>query len=296
MALGDYFKKNLQYIELTPQKKGGKEEKGKLPFIPDNMMVKCPSCSEKILKEELRHSHFCCTSCGHHFRINNIDRLYITADKDTFVEIDKEMVSVNALDYPGYEKKVKEYQDKSGNYDGVVTGTCEIDGIKTALAIMDSTFMMGSMGSVVGEKITRAVEKAAAEKLPLVIFTASGGARMQEGILSLMQMAKTSSALKRYSDEGGLFISVITDPTTGGVTASFAMLGDIIIGEKGALIGFAGKRVIEQTIKQKLPPEFQTVEFMQEHGFIDVISERSELKKLLATILRLHQEVEADDN
>ena len=298
MPIGDLFRKNFKYIELSPETKVKRQEEMEkaAPSIPDNLMIKCPSCGEKLLQEELASNMFCCKSCSHHFRINNVERLKTIADEDSFQEMDREMVSVNALEYPGYEKKIQEYQEKSKNFDGVVTGTCTIDGQKTVIAIMDSTFMMGSMGSVVGEKITRAVEKAMDEKLPLIIFTASGGARMQEGILSLMQMAKTSSALKRFSDAGGLFISVITDPTTGGVTASFAMLGDVIIGEKGALIGFAGKRVIEQTIKQKLPDEFQTVEFLLEHGFIDAISKRSEMKQLLSTILRLHQEVKTHDN
>ena len=293
MPIGELFKKNYKYIELTAKNEVEQiegEEKT-TPFIPDDLLIKCPSCGEKIYKETILENMSCCTNCDHHFRINAVERLKITADEGSFEEIDKTMVSVNALDYPGYEKKIAGYQEKSGNYDGVVTGTCLIEGIKIVIGIMDSTFMMGSMGSVVGEKIVRAIEKADKEKLPLVIFTASGGARMQEGIISLMQMAKTSSALKRFSDNGGLYVTVITDPTTGGVTASFAMLGDIIIGEKGALIGFAGKRVIEQTIKQKLPEEFQTVEFMLEHGFIDTIAPRNELKGLISNILSLHQEV-----
>lgn len=294
MPIGELFRKNYKYIELTKKNEAGKlegEEKA-VPSIPDDLLIKCPSCSEKLYKEALAENMYCCTACGHHFRINARERLKEIADEGSFEEIDRTMVSVNTLDYPEYEKKIASYQEKSGNYDGVVTGTCSIEGHKVVIGVMDSTFMMGSMGSVVGEKITRAIEMADAEKLPLVIFTASGGARMQEGIMSLMQMAKTSSALKRFSDNGGLYITVITDPTTGGVTASFAMLGDIIIGEKGALIGFAGKRVIEQTIKQKLPDEFQTVEFLLEHGFIDAIAPREELKELLARILSLHQEVQ----
>lgn len=294
MPIGELFRKNYKYIELTSKNEVENQEveQPTTPFIPDDLLTKCPACGEKIYKETLPDNLHCCTVCNHHFRINGAERLKIIIDEGSFEEIDKTMVSVNTLNYPDYEKKIASYQEKSGNYDGVVTGSCLIEGIKTIIGVMDSTFMMGSMGSVVGEKITRAIEKADAEKLPLIIFTASGGARMQEGIMSLMQMAKTSSALKRFSDNGGLFISVITDPTTGGVTASFAMLGDIIIGEEGALIGFAGKRVIEQTIKQKLPDEFQTVEFLLEHGFIDKIAARSELKALLGNILSLHQEVD----
>lgn len=293
MALGELFKKNSKYIELTKKNEADviEGEQRNVPFIPDDLLVKCPSCGEKIYKEIIEDNLYRCTACDYHFRINSIERIKITVDEGTFEEIDEKMVSVNTLNYPGYEKKISNYQKKSDNYDGVRIGTGLIDGKKVVLGVMDSTFMMGSMGSVVGEKITRAIEMADKEKLPLVIFTASGGARMQEGIVSLMQMAKTSSALKRFSDNGGLYITVITDPTTGGVTASFATLGDIIIGEKGALFGFAGKRVIEQTIKQKLPDEFQSVEFLLEHGFIDTIASRSEIKDLISTILSIHQEV-----
>ncbi len=297
MPIGDLFKKNLKYIELSAKPGEDREERVdlELPSIPDNLFIKCPTCGEKLYTEEVIENLNSCNYCEHHFRIGKINRLKIIADDDSFKEMDKYMTSVNTLDYPGYLEKIKGYQKSSGITEAVVTGTCTIDGIKVVICVMDSNFMMGSMGSVVGEKVTRAIEMATQEKLPLIIFTASGGARMQEGIISLMQMAKTSSAIKRFSDGGGLYISVITDPTTGGVTASFAMLGDIIIGEKGALIGFAGKRVIEQTIKQKLPDEFQTVEFLQEHGFIDTIVARKDMKNLLSRILILHQEVQ-DDN
>lgn len=289
MPISGLFKKNYKYIKLTNKNEvEDKYIKQQIPFIPDGLLIKCSSCGEKIYKETLSENLHCCTACKYHFRINAMERLEIIADKGSFEEIDKTIVSVNTLNYPDYEKKIAYYQEKSGNYDGVVTGICLIEEQKTVIGVMDSTFMMGSMGSVVGEKITRAIEKADNEKLPLIIFTASGGARMQEGIISLMQMAKTSSALRKFSDNGGLFISVITDPTTGGVTASFAMLGDIIIGEQGALIGFAGKRVIEQTIKQKLPDDFQTVESLLKHGFIDIVVARCELKALLSNILSFH--------
>lgn len=297
MPLGDLFKKNYKYIELSPkteEEKNEAAEKYLAPSIPDDLFIQCPSCSTKLLREELEENLKICSHCGHHFRIGYKERLLTIADPESFVETDRVMSTVNTLDYPGYDKKIKDYQEKSGNQEAVVTGTCTIEGRKVVIGIMDSNFIMGSMGSVVGEKITRAIEKAELEALPLIIFTASGGARMQEGIMSLMQMAKTSSALKRFSDAGGLYITVITDPTTGGVTASFAMLGDIIIGEKGALIGFAGKRVIEQTIRQKLPEGFQTVEFLLEHGFIDLIANRKEMKDLLNRILILHQEVPHD--
>lgn len=297
MPIGDLFKKNLKYIELNTKPEEEREERveQEIPSIPDNLFIKCPSCGEKLYSEEVEENLNTCKFCEHHFRMGSRERLLITADEGTFEEMDIHMTSVNTLDYPGYLEKMEGYKKKSGLEEAVVTGTCTIGGTRTVLCIMDSNFMMGSMGSVVGEKVTRAIEKATLEKLPLVIFTASGGARMQEGIISLMQMAKTSSAIKRFSDLGGLYITVITDPTTGGVTASFAMLGDIIIGEKGALIGFAGKRVIEQTIKQKLPEDFQTVEFLQEKGFIDTIVSRKDMKDMLSRILTLHQEVQ-DDN
>lgn len=295
MAIGDLFKKTYKYIELHPKTEVEKKaQAAELPSIPDDLVMKCPGCGESLVMDELKDNLHCCKHCGQHFRIGWEDRLATVADEGSFQEIDAGMESVNALDYPDYDKKLQDYQKKSGNKEAVVTGTCTIEGTPVVLTIMDSNFIMGSMGSVVGEKITRAIEKATQENLPLLIFTASGGARMQEGILSLMQMAKTSAALKRFSDGGGLYVSIITDPTTGGVTASFAMLGDIIIGERGALIGFAGKRVIEQTIKQKLPDEFQTVEFLQEHGFIDAIAERKDMKDLLNRILILHKEASHD--
>ncbi len=198
------------------------------------------------------------------------------------------MTSLNPLNYPDYENKIQTMKEKTGLNDAVITGICKIGGFDSVLCVMDSTFIMGSMGSVVGEKITRAFEYAAENKLPIVIFTTSGGARMQEGIVSLMQMAKVSAAVAKHSDAGLLYVTVLTDPTTGGVTASFAMLGDIILAEPKTLIGFAGRRVIEQTIKQKLPEEFQTAEFLLEHGFVDKIVERENMKNVLTEILRLH--------
>jgi acetyl-CoA carboxylase carboxyl transferase subunit beta len=209
-------------------------------------------------------------------------------DRDTFEEFDANINTVNPLDFKGYESKIENMKNGTGLNEAVVTGKGKISGIEVVICVMDSFFMMGSMGSVVGEKITRAVEKATHLGLPLIIFTTSGGARMQEGIFSLMQMAKVSAALKKFSDRGLLYITVLTDPTTGGVTASFAMLGDIIISEPGALIGFAGKRVIEQTTKQKLPEGFQRAEFLLEHGFIDKIVPRRELKITLRDILFIH--------
>ncbi len=223
-----------------------------------------------------------------HPRIAARDRIDFIIDKDTFIEYDTDLKTVNALNFPNYMEKIKVAVENSNENEAVITGEGRIMGQDCIICVMDPNFMMGSMGSVVGEKITRAVEKAVEKSFPLVIFTASGGARMQEGILSLMQMAKTSAALGKLSEEGLLYISVLTDPTTGGVTASFAMLGDVIIAEPGALIGFAGPRVIEQTIREKLPEGFQRAEFLKEKGFVDKIVHRKDMKIVLSQILKIH--------
>lgn len=259
-----------------------------LPSVPDGMWIKCDHCGKTLYQKTVEENSKICTQCGGYFRLNARERIELIVDEGTFEEFDVNMMAKNPIDYPDYEKKIAANQEKSLLKDAVVTGRGKINGCETILAIMDSTFMMGSMGSVVGEKITRAVEKATELGLPIIIFTTSGGARMQEGIVSLMQMAKISAALGRHSDAGLLYITVLTDPTTGGVTASFAMLGDIILSEPKALVGFAGRRVIEQTIKQVLPDEFQKAEFLLEHGFIDKIVNRAELKDTLTTILKLH--------
>lgn len=299
MPLGDLFKKNYnyKYIDITPIQEKSKqvlldEKYGDcdLPYIPDNLVMKCPSCSETLYDKELKENSYCCRHCGFHYRLYARKRILQIADEGILEAIDKDLTTLNPLDYPGYEEKIKSYQEKTGNKEAILTGKAKINGKPVIMGVMDSFFMMGSMGSVVGEKVAIAIEKAGAEKLPLIFFTASGGARMQEGILSLMQMAKTSSALKRFSDNGGLYITVLTDPTMGGVTASFAMLGDIILAEPNILVGFAGKRVIEQTIKQKLPKDFQTAEFLLKHGFIDKIVERKDLKNTLSNILLLHKD------
>ena len=221
--------------------------------------------------------------------LNVNERINIICDKDSFIEFNKYIESENPLNFPGYDDKLKINKDKSNLNEAVVTGSCTIHGNKAIVCIMDSNFMMGSMGTAVGEKITLATEKAINERLPIIIFTASGGARMQEGILSLMQMAKVNSALAKHSKKGLLYISVLTDPTTGGVTASFAMVGDIILAEPNALIGFAGRRVIEGTIKEELPDNFQTSEFLLEKGFIDNIVKRENLKSTLSLLLELHK-------
>ena len=221
-------------------------------------------------------------------RINSRERINRLMDENTFLEFDKDLKTTDPLKFPDYNEKISIAMEKTNENDAVITGECCIGGEKTIICVMNSYFMMGSMGSVVGEKITRAIEIAISKRLPVIIFSASGGARMQEGILSLMQMAKTSAALGRLSDNGLLYISVLTDPTTGGVTASFAMLGDIIIAEPGALIGFAGPRVIEQTIRQKLPEGFQRSEFLLKKGFIDKIVKREDMKETLSRILHMH--------
>ncbi|MBE6047592.1 MAG: acetyl-CoA carboxylase carboxyltransferase subunit beta [Clostridium sp.] len=258
-------------------------------YIPDGMWVKCDRCGGIIYNEDLVSNAYVCPSCNYHLRISARTRADIIFDKGTFKELFNEIYTVNPLNFESYEDKIKSLCNKTGSSEAVITGVGEINGIKIATAIMDSFFMMGSMGSVVGERITSLIEYAIDKRLPLIIFTTSGGARMQEGILSLMQMAKISAALGKFDSEGLLYITVLTDPTTGGVTASFAMEGDIIISEPGALIGFAGRRVIESTIKEKLPDNFQRAEFLLEKGFVDIIVDRRQLREKLYKILAMHE-------
>ena len=248
----------------------------------------CPQCQTLTTDADFQQQLWVCGNCAYHSRIGWQDRLRVTIDEGSFNEFDSGMDSENPISFPGYEDKVREAQENCGTREAVVTGRCTIQGYPAVLCVMDSRFMMASMGSVVGEKITRAIEHATANKLPVIIFNASGGARMQEGIISLMQMAKTSGAVARHGKAGELYISVISDPTTGGVTASFAMLGDIIIGEPGVTIGFAGKRVIQNTIGATLPDNFQTAEFTLEHGFADMLVSRREMPEALARLIRLH--------
>ena len=250
--------------------------------------VKCDACKEIIYKDELHANLSVCPNCGKHFRLSARRRIKQIADEGTFKEIGKDVLTKDPLEFKGYMKKVEGLREKTKNDEAVKCGICEIEGEKAVLGVMDGNFLMGSMGEAVGERITLAIETAIKKKLPLVMFCVSGGARMQEGIISLMQMAKTSSAIAKLNKAGLLYISVLTDPTTGGVTASFASLGDIILSEPKALIGFAGPRVIEQTIKQKLPEGFQRSEFLLEHGFIDKIVERKDMKETIAELIRLH--------
>ena len=257
--------------------------------IPVGKWVKCDSCKEILYKEDVHKNYSVCPNCGKHFRISARRRLEQIVDENTFEEMDSNLQTTDPLQFEGYTKKIALLQEKTKINEAVKTGIGKINGEQAVIAIMDGNFLMGSMGCVVGEKITRAIETAIEKRLPLIMFCVSGGARMQEGIISLMQMAKTSSALAKLDDAGLLYISVLTDPTTGGVTASFAMLGDIILAEPDALIGFAGPRVIEQTLKQKLPEGFQRSEFLLEHGFIDKIVTRKDMKDTLSQILKLHK-------
>lgn len=262
------------------------------PEIPEELYRSCPACKAMLAADDLARACHVCPSCGHHFRISARKRIELTADEGTFEEMWAQMESQNPIDFPGYEKKLRLAQEKTGELDGVVTGRCCIHGIASCVFAMESSFFMGSMGTVVGEKITRLFEFAMENDLPVVGFCLSGGARMQEGIYSLMQMAKVTGAVKRHSDRGGLYVAVLCDPTTGGVTASFAMEGDITIAEPNALIGFAGPRVIEQTIHQKLKEGFQRAEFLLDKGFVDMVCDRRELKQRIADILRLHRREE----
>lgn len=256
--------------------------------IPDNLMFKCPRCQNVCFQEEFEKTSKVCPACGYHSRLSAVERLEMTVDKGSFIEYDANMISKNPIDFPDYDQKQKELREKTGLKDAIITGEAKIRGIRCAVAVMDSRYMMASMGSVVGEKLTRTFETATEQGLPVIVFAASGGARMQEGIVSLMQMAKTSGAVARHSEKGLLYITVLTDPTTGGVTASFASLGDIIIAEPKVLIGFAGRRVIEGTIKQRLPDDFQSAEFMLKNGFVDMIVERKAMRRTLAHLLKLH--------
>ena len=284
-----FGKKNYISIENRERTKKVDKRKKAEPSIPDGMWIKCNTCKAIIYKKEVTEYKLC-PNCDAHFRMNPAERIAITCDEGSFEEFDQNMHPKNPMNYPEYDQVIKKAQDKSGIKEAVVTGRCTIHGQKTVLAIMDSHFMMGSMGSVVGEKITRAVEYATKHRLPIIIFTTSGGARMQEGIISLMQMAKVSEALGRHDAAGLLYVTVVTEPMTGGLTASFAMLGDIILSEPKALIGFAGQRVIKGTIHQDLPEGFQRAEFQLEHGFVDRIVHREKLRNELGKILRLHSQ------
>ena len=265
------------------------------PEVPEGLLRKCNKCGGAIIAEDVKKDHYICPKCGGYFRVHARRRIEMVTDEGSFEEWDSDLQGGNPLEYKGYEEKLEKLQEKTGLSEAVITGEAKIDGRETAIGVCDGRFLMASMGEAVGEKIARAVERATEERLPVILFACSGGARMQEGIVSLMQMAKTSAALKHHSDAGLLYISILTDPTTGGVTASFAMLGDVILAEPKALIGFAGPRVIEQTIGQKLPEGFQRAEFLLEHGFLDAIVERPQMKAVLSKILALHENGKGTD-
>lgn len=272
------------YVPVMPD-----EEVDGGPSIPVGMWEKCNACGEIIYADDLQNDLKVCANCGYHFRLRAWQRILITVDSDTFVELNENLRGGNPLDFPEYDEKLRTARAFTGLKEAVITGIGAIDGRRCVVCAMDSQFMMGSMGAAVGEKITQAVELAVAERLPLIIFTVSGGARMQEGLMSLMQMAKVSAAIGKLRDVGLLYVVVLTDPTTGGVTASFGMLGDITLAEPNATVGFAGRRVIEQTMRQVLPTEFQTSEFVMEKGFIDAIVERKDMRHTLSKILALHE-------
>lgn len=279
----DIFKRNRKQKEIKIPSDKAKND------VPEGLMTKCPECKDIQLTKDLIQLLKVCPSCDYHMRMTANERVDILFDEDTFASLDDHLKTENPLGFPGYTEKVQQDTEKTGLNEAVLTGIGTIGGDQVVVAIMDANFRMGSMGSVVGEKITRAVEKATALNCPMLIFTASGGARMQEGVLSLMQMAKTSVALNRHAKSGLLFISIMTYPTTGGVSASFASVGDINLAEPRALIGFAGRRVIEQTVREKLPNDFQTAEFLLEHGQLDAVVHRADMKETLSKILRLHR-------
>ena len=281
------FDRKEKYIRINPNRYVRNGVDHPVPEVPDDLFAKCPDCKQAIYQKDLGQAKIC-PNCSYAFRISAKERLDLTVDEGSFQELFTGIKTENPLNFPGYMEKLAATKEKTGLDEAVVTGVATIKGQKTALAIMDSNFIMASMGTVVGEKITKLFEYAILEKLPVVIFTASGGARMQEGIMSLMQMAKISAAVKRHSNAGLLYLTVLTDPTTGGVTASFAMQGDIILAEPQTLIGFAGRRVIENTVRETLPDDFQKAEFLQEHGFVDAIVKRTELADTIATLLSFH--------
>lgn len=287
MTIKDIFIKKKEDISPLPDHPAN-AAKNASEKVPDKMWVKCPGCKRTLLDKQIEKLGKVCPICHYHFRLNAAERIKTICDEGTFEDFKFDIPESDPLDFPNYKAKLNKSSELSGAKEAVTCGTGKIGGMEAVVCVMDSTFFMGSMGYYVGECITRSVEFATEHRLPVIIFTASGGARMQEGLISLMQMAKISGALEMHSEAGLLYITVLTDPTTGGVTASFAMLGDIIIAEKGALVGFAGKRVIEQTIKQKLPTNFQTAEFVQSCGFIDIVTERSELKNTLYQLLLMH--------
>lgn len=280
------FRRKDKYIKITPQR-GSQSVAKTIPEVPDALFDKCPSCKHTIYQKDLGQAKIC-PKCAYNFRISAQERLTLMVDEGTFEPLFTDLESKNPLQFPHYEEKLTAVRQQTGLDEAVLTGLAKIDGQALALGIMDARFIMASMGTVVGEKLTRLFELATKSGLPVIIVTASGGARMQEGIMSLMQMAKVSAAVKRHSNAGLFYLTILTDPTTGGVTASFAMLGDVILAEPQTLVGFAGRRVIENTVRETLPDDFQKAEFLLEHGFVDAIVERTALKAVCAKLLALH--------
>ncbi|MCQ8264572.1 acetyl-CoA carboxylase, carboxyltransferase subunit beta [Streptococcus suis] len=281
------FRKKDKYIRINPNRSRIESAPQAKPEVPDELFSKCPACKVILYKNDLGLEKTC-QHCSYNFRITAQERLALTVDDGSFEELFTGIETKNPLDFPNYLEKLAATRQKTGLDEAVLTGKATIGGQPVVLGIMDSHFIMASMGTVVGEKITRLFELATEEKLPVVLFTASGGARMQEGIMSLMQMAKISAAVKRHSKAGLFYLTVLTDPTTGGVTASFAMEGDIILAEPQTLVGFAGRRVIESTVRENLPDDFQKAEFLQEHGFVDTIIKRQDLPTTISRLLRMH--------
>ncbi|WP_024378917.1 acetyl-CoA carboxylase, carboxyltransferase subunit beta [Streptococcus suis] len=281
------FRKKDKYIRINPNRSRIESAPQAKPEVPDELFSKCPACKVILYKNDLGLEKTC-QHCSYNFRITAQERLALTVDDGSFEELFAGIETTNPLDFPNYLEKLAATRQKTGLDEAVLTGKATIGGQPVALGIMDSHFIMASMGTVVGEKITCLFELAIEERLPVVLFTASGGARMQEGIMSLMQMAKISAAVKRHSNAGLFYLTVLTDPTTGGVTASFAMEGDIILAEPQTLVGFAGRRVIESTVRENLPDDFQKAEFLQEHGFVDAIVKRQDLPATISRLLRMH--------
>lgn len=281
------FSKKDKYIRITPNNSLKSSVSRNVPEVPDELFAKCPACKHMIYQKDLGPAKICPT-CSYNFRISAQERLALTVDEASFQELFTDIETKDPLRFPDYQAKLQKARQATGLHEAVLTGTALVKGQRLALAIMDSHFIMASMGIVVGEKITRLFELAINERLPVVIFTASGGARMQEGIMSLMQMAKVSAAVKRHSNAGLFYLTILTDPTTGGVTASFAMEGDMIIAEPQSLVGFAGRRVIETTVRENLPDDFQKAEFLKEHGFVDAIVKRTDLRDRIAHLVAFH--------
>ncbi len=282
------YKSNQETHMLSDTQTDVYNETKKEQASEEGLWERCPSCAHILYADDLQNDLNVCSACGYHFRLNARQRIRLTADEGTFLEFNQDLTGTNPLNFPGYEEKLSKLRVFTNQKEAIITGECEIEGLPCVLAVMDGFFMMGSMGAAVGEKFTLAAEKALDKKVPLIAFTVSGGARMQEGLVSLMQMSKTAAVAAKMDEAKIPYFVVLTDPTTGGVTASFAMLGDVTIAEPYALIGFAGRRVIEQTVKQVLPEDFQKAEFLLEKGFVDMIVHRSQLKETLAKLIKIH--------